>query len=208
MKIEIYIGTSQCDYEEELNVDYSISDIRNLTGRNIPKSLPMKLPWTDKNIEICKFINEANIFTEITETGTIIIDGGLFLSGKINLLEISHKEYIKINISHKGWIDDLAGVKLADLDWSDDDHTLNKTTINASEDPDTTNKNYLYPVINYGEFEEVDGTLVENIGAIWSCANYAAFVAGKVQITSFEHGLMTGDVIRISGTTDMTGYFQ
>ncbi|MBA7662882.1 hypothetical protein ES703_70915 [subsurface metagenome] len=45
-------------------------------------------------------------------------------------------------------------MKLADLDWSNDDHTLNKATIDASENPDATGKNYLYPLINYGTWEE------------------------------------------------------
>ena len=44
-------------------------------------------------------------------------------------------------------------MKIADLTWTADDHTYNKTTIDASEDPDTTTKNYLYPLVNYGQWE-------------------------------------------------------
>ena len=207
MITEVYIGTSQCDYEEELNVDYSISDIRNLTGRNIPKSLSIKLPMTDTNKEIFKFTNEANVFTEITDDGEIYIDGGFYLGGKVKVLE-TNTDYFKITISHKGWIDDLTDVKIADLSWSDDDHTMNKAIIDASEDPDTTTKNYIYPVINYDEFEEVDDNLVANMGTITACADYASFVAGKVKITDVEHGLYTYDVIKISGTTDYDGIFS
>ena len=154
MITEIYIGTSQCDYEDELNVDYSISNIKNLTGRNIPKTFAIKLPWTPTNIEIFKFTNEINVFIEITDTGSINFDGSEYLgNGKVRVLDVVDKEYIKITISQKGWIDTLSGVKIADLTWTDDDHTYNKATIDASEDPDTTGKNYLYPLINYGEWE-------------------------------------------------------
>lgn len=206
MKTEIYIGTDQCDYEDELNVDYAISDIRNLTGRNIPKSLSIKLPTTDNNKEIFNFVNEANVFTEITDDGEIYIDGGFYLGGKAKMLEVN-TDYFKIMISHKGWIDDLAEIKLEDLDWTNDDHTMNKATIDASEDTETGGKNYLYPVINYGEFEEVDANLVANMGTIASCADYAAFVAGKVKITDVGHGLLTGDVVKINNTTDYDGIF-
>jgi len=132
MITEIYIGTSQCDYEDELNVDYSISNIRNLTGRNIPTSFTIKLPWTPTNIEIFKFTSEINVYTEITDTGSIQIDGSEYLSnGKVRVLEVADKDYIKIIISQKGWIDSLSGVKISDLTWTDDDHTYNKATIDA-----------------------------------------------------------------------------
>lgn len=155
MITEVYIGTSQCDYEDELNIDYSISNIRNLTGRNIPKSHTIKLPWTPTNIEIFKFTSEINVHTEITDTGSINIDGSEYLgNGKVRVLQVVDKDYIKIIISQKGWIDTLSGVKIADLTWTADDHTYNKATIDASEDPDATGKNYLYPLINYGQWDE------------------------------------------------------
>ncbi len=139
MITEVYIGTSQCDYKDELNVDYAISDIRNLTGRNIPKSLSIKLPMTATNKEIFKFVNEANVFTEITDIGEIYIDGGFYIGGKVNVLE-TNTDYFKIIISHKGWIDNLTDVKIADLDWSNDDHTYDKSTMDDSENPDITSQ--------------------------------------------------------------------
>jgi len=205
MKTEIYIGTDRCDYQDELNIDYCISDIKDLTGRNIPKSFSIKLPMTDRNKEIFKFVNHADIFEEITDSGEIHINGSLYLSGKVKMIETG-SDYFKINISHKGWIDELAEVKLADLDWSDDDHTFNKTTIDASEDPDTTGKNYLYPVIDYGEFEEITG-YTGNAGTITAFADYNATVAGTIKATDASHGLVTGDVIKqmtISGDYDGT----
>ena len=89
MITEIYIGTSQCDYKGELNINYSISDIRNLTGRNIPKSMSIKLPMTDTNKGIFNFVNEANVFTEITDNGEIYIDGGFYLGDKVKVLEVN-----------------------------------------------------------------------------------------------------------------------
>jgi len=158
MITEIYIGTSQCDYEDELNVDYSISNIKNLTGRNIPTSFAIKLPLTPTNKEIFNFTNEINVFTEITDTGSIQIDGSEYLgNGKVRVLEV--KEYIKITISQRGWIDTLSGVKITDLTWTADDHTYNKATIDASEDPDTTGKNYLYPLINYGQWQQINESI-------------------------------------------------
>ncbi|GAG75699.1 unnamed protein product, partial [marine sediment metagenome] len=136
MITEVYIGTSQCDYEEELNIDYSISDIRKLTGRNIPKSMSFKLPMTDTNKSIFSYVNEANVFTEITDNGEIYIDGSIYLTGKVKVLDTI--DYFKITISHKGWIDNLTDVKLADLDWSADDHTFDKSTMDDSENPDIT----------------------------------------------------------------------
>lgn len=53
-----------------------------------------------------------------------------------------------------------------------------------------------------GTFSIYNNTNYGLIGSITAVANYTGVVAGTVSITSMNHGLVTGNVVTISGTTD------
>jgi len=149
MKIDIYIGSQRCDYNEELNIEYSIRDLLTPSIIRNNKSFTIKLPFTATNDLIFKNSSSINSQQEITDTARIIIDGTEVLSGMVKLLSIT--DNYSILVSKTTWIDQKATETLQDLDLSAYDHAVTVANMNTS-DSAAAGAFYRYPIINWGRF--------------------------------------------------------
>jgi hypothetical protein len=114
MTIDVYVGTERLDFNENLNIVYSIGDLRNLNIGSNNKSYTLNIPLTDNNKKILKFVNKLSSKTEVTGIGRIFIDGGEILKGAVKILSTGDA-YSKIIIEANDWADSLSNTKLKDV---------------------------------------------------------------------------------------------
>ena len=148
MNIELYIGTEQLEFNEPINVVFSIGDIRDLTLGNLNKSYTLNVPLTKTNRTILKHSETPGITDEITNKGRLYVNNMLIIAGTVIVLSVS-QDYIKVIISADDWMEAMKNTNLRDIDFSDDDHELTKTNIVASWS--AANAFYRYPMINFGQ---------------------------------------------------------
>jgi len=148
MNIELYIGTEQLEFNEPINVVFSIGDIRDLTLGNLNKSYTLNVPLTKTNRTILKHSETPGITDEITNKGRLYVNNMLIIAGTVIVLSVS-QDYIKVIISADDWMEAMKNTNLRDIDFSDEDHELTKTNIVASWS--AANAFYRYPMINFGQ---------------------------------------------------------
>lgn len=148
MNIELYIGTEQLEFNEPINVVFSIGDIRDLTLGNLNKSYTLNVPLTKTNRTILKHSETPGITDEITNKGRLYVNNMLIIAGTVIVLSVS-QDYIKVIISADDWMETMKNTNLRDIDFSDEDHELTKTNIVASWS--AANAFYRYPMINFGQ---------------------------------------------------------
>ena len=148
MNIELYIGTEQLEFNEPINVVFSIGDIRDLTLGNLNKSYTLNVPLTKTNRTILKHSETPGITDEITNKGRLYVNNMLIIAGTVIVLSVS-QDYIKVIISADDWMETMKNTNLRDIDFSDEDHELTKTNIVASWS--AAKAFYRYPMINFGQ---------------------------------------------------------
>jgi len=148
MNIELYIGTEQLEFNEPINVVFSIGDIRDLTLGNLNKSYTLNVPLTKTNRTILKHSETPGITDEITNKGRLYVNNMLIIAGTVIVLSVS-QDYIKVIISADDWMETMKNTNLRDIDFSAEDHELTKTNIVASWS--AANAFYRYPMINFGQ---------------------------------------------------------
>jgi len=114
MNTKIYIGIEQIDFNDEINLVYSIGDIRNLTLGSNNKSYTINVPMTKTNKRIFKYIDNYHAKEEITDKGRIVINGLNVMKGSVKILSTG-KLYSKIIINSGDWIDDLSNTRLNEV---------------------------------------------------------------------------------------------
>ena len=146
MKVEVYIKTDKFDYNDELNLEYSLRDYLSTDIVKNNSSFAINLPLTENNIELTKHLTFINSSEEVSDFGTIRIDDSEVLSGVLRVLEI--EDTIKIVITSNNWVTDIINNTLKDLDLSAHDHVMTEAVMNASDS--ASNAFYRYPLINWG----------------------------------------------------------
>ena len=146
MNIKLYIGSDLADFNEVFNVMFSVGDVRNSDGSN-DKTYTLNLPLTSTNKRLLGFINEIDVRTEIDKTGRLYLNDMLIISGKIIITKYT-EYFINIIITTDDWMDDLANLRLIDLDLSAYDFTFTKAKVEDSWS--ATYPMYRYPMINFG----------------------------------------------------------
>lgn len=114
MSIDIYIGTERLDFSDNINLVYSIGDIKDLNLGSNNKSYTIDVPLTDNNRKILKYVNTLAGRTEITAVARIFIDGGELLKGKVRVLSADSLK-AKIIIEANDWAATLENTKLKDV---------------------------------------------------------------------------------------------
>lgn len=167
-KIEIYINDSLVDLPEggvRFSATYSVADIASITQRKSSLTKTLTLPGTARNRAIFGFAEELSSTTGIDQTvkpnARIDKEGVTVLKGVFKITNVvmsdtnNIAEYKGVILGDNGsWKLLIQDLKLSDLDLSDQDHTYNTATINTSETLIDT-RDYVYPLINYGEW--IDG---------------------------------------------------
>jgi len=146
MKVEIYLGTILLDYNDDINVEYSIRRLLDPGIILTNKSFTIKLPLSDTNIEAIEYFNKINTEDEVSGLAMVRIDGVEVLNGLMKIIEIT--DYVKVIITKTEWLEGRKKDTLQDLDLSTHDHTYGETTMNSSDS--AANSFYRYPLINWG----------------------------------------------------------
>jgi len=146
--IKLYIGSDLCDFNEPINVVMSIGDLRDISLGNLNKSYSLNVPLTKTNRAIIKNSHLPGSTDEISDIGRLYVNGMLIISGKVQQL-LSQGYYIKLIITADDWMDDLLNTNLLDIDFTAEDHLLNKTNIVASWS--AAEAFYRYPFVNFGQ---------------------------------------------------------
>jgi len=156
------------DYEdlEILNVNpkitISITDSRNPEKTKSTKSQLLQLPIED-NAEILGFVsdyavNAEQIYDAYLETDLVQI------KGKLQILGVDNKSFgvIKTQFlsNNFNWIDQTKTTKVNSLSIPAIEHTLTKAVVDAAVDG---TKDYLYPLVDYGQFQVVGGVYVVDV---------------------------------------------
>ena len=161
--IEEFEYTSLDLYEDiDININYLISDIRDIANKNASFSKDITIPGTSKNT---KFFNQVfNINSDTTFSTNkscsvrILIDSIEVLNGNLqlkNVIELIDKnlEYIVVATDVvKDIFFDMGEKYLDELDNSDLDHIANWVNVKKSfvSDYEDETVDYVYPYIDYG----------------------------------------------------------
>ena len=168
--IEIIVNNQALEFEEiDLQITKSIADIREPQQRQSEWSKTITIPGTPNNNKLFNHIFDVN--KSITQfqynpnkkaSCLLLVDGAVHLQGFIRLTDIvANDEQISYNITIHGQLSDLfndiKNLKLSDLDFSEYNHTLNRTNVinswstsiivNSSTEAFEYGKGYVYSQI-------------------------------------------------------------
>lgn len=162
MKTEIIIPSSGViDLYEDvaLSLNYNIANVRTPEKRNADFSKTIIVPGTDNNNNLLAHIFEIGVDRLFNPnrktTAELVVDKTAVMKGILRLARIKNldNKRIEYELELKGRVDDLfTSIKdllLTDIDWSDLNHTWNKTDIINSWSA-TVGEGYVYPFIDYG----------------------------------------------------------
>jgi hypothetical protein len=149
-----------------LALTFSISSIRDIGKTKSNFSKTFRVPETtenNKNLSSIYYSSTSNSNTAKNLNRCIIVEDGIPLQkGWVrvkNVIETqSGREYELLFFGNNyAWIKGFRDINIRDLDFSSDNHTWNKSTVEASwgsvgAPADSDDRSYVYPVINYGEF--------------------------------------------------------
>jgi hypothetical protein len=168
--IEIIVNNQALEFDEiDLQITKNIADIREPQQRQSEWSKTITIPGTPNNNKLFNHIFDVN--KSITQfqynpnkkaSCLLLVDGAVHLQGFIRLTDIiANDEQISYNITIHGQLSDLfndiKNLKLSDLDFSEYNHTLNRTNVinswstsiivNSSTTPFEYGKGYVYSQI-------------------------------------------------------------
>lgn len=173
---KVIIGGSEVDLynQEELKTsfNYSISNINNLDVRKNSFSTTIKVPATNNNRITLGFPEDWNTASAVNQTvkpdAYVEKDGARIFIGfaKANAaIEQDNQivtEYELELVGDNGvWRSGMLNLKLSDLDFSSDNHTLTKAHQELSETV-SASRNYVYDFCNRGRFDGAFFSVDEN----------------------------------------------
>lgn len=161
---KIFIGGEQVDLFDRdklrLALTYSIADINKIETRSSGFSKTVTVPRSHNNDLIFGFgtdINSSDAYSQNERRAAYIEVGGTVLLRGVaktnkntvkNADNTGQYEFVIIG-DNADWKEQLSENNINELDYSDQDHVLNKANIDTSETVSTT-RDYVYPLINYG----------------------------------------------------------
>lgn len=155
-----------------LTISYAIQDINNLGKNTGSVSKTSSISGTASNKNALGFPEDIGSLDALDQTvqkeARWEVDGIDIIKGVVKLTEVIRNiagnitEYKIVTIGNNGtWVNQLLGLDLRDIDFSDQNHIYDKATIDTSETiaPD---RHYVYPLINYGEFQDLGKVVIED----------------------------------------------
>jgi len=168
-EIEIYIDDKQIDTGNvRVTLKLQLIELRDFTKRKAFKTSTIEVPATATNQRVFGYLEDVGVrypderMTGYVSAGALTFRGYVRLYGSktVNGVSVYRFQFIAAN-----WLEELRGVRLSDLDWSDDDHTVTASEITAAES--LTSRSYIYPLLDYGAFHDNDNVMaVERFPAI------------------------------------------
>lgn len=144
----------------DLAITSAVSDANNLTVRKSSNTKVIKVPASGPNKILFGHPHDINSIVSINQLtkptviiladGTQIFKGYAKISGSLELNNIAEYEITCIG-TNGDWIGRIGGAKLSDLDYSDQNHTIDHATILASEMV-AVGREYVYDFIDRGKF--------------------------------------------------------
>lgn len=156
---KLYIGSDLLDCDElEYPVDLAIFDAESFETKKANKSKIIRVPATENNQQILGRLHDVAINPTLTGLEGRLVKNGFELKGRVIIHDIERdKDGIHYNlqiVSGNGdWVKQLEGKMITELDIPTIEHEYNDTNINDSE---TAGGDYVYPLINYGQFQGGD----------------------------------------------------
>ncbi len=159
MADKLYIGSELLDCDGlEYPVDLAIFDIEEFDTRKANKSKIIRVPATENNQQILGRLQDVAINPTLTGLEGRLVKNGFELKGRVIIHDIERDATgtwfnLQIVSGNGDWVQQLKGKMLTDLTMASIEHEYNETNINDSE---TAGGDYLYPLINYGQFQGGD----------------------------------------------------
>lgn len=168
---KVYINDSEVDlydpYDLDLAITLAVAEANDITTRKKSNTKTLKFPGTGNNKVIFGHPEDVNSIVNIDqqEKPKVIIeaDGTEIFRGFIKVqaatsLDDKVVEYVGVCTGTNGdWIERIGKANVNELDYSDQNHTNDITTVDGSEIV-TTGREYVYDLIDRGEFS----------GQLWS----------------------------------------
>jgi len=184
MSARLFVEGIEADTLGDIDVDFtfSVSDISDIERRNTAYSKTITLPSTAKNQQLFGNIFDISVnndfYAEDANIGVnfnpakqakaqIFLDNVKIFDGVLRMMKINSLEgdiVYEVNVFGRlrDILHELGDKTLADLDFSDYDHTWNRTNIEDSWDRTEWvdgGDNYVYPLVDYGYLA---GTINDN----------------------------------------------
>lgn len=175
MSARLFVEGIEADTLGDIDVDFtfSVSDISDIERRNTAYSKTITLPSTAKNQQLFGNIFDISVnndfYAEDANIGVnfnpakqakaqIFLDNVKIFDGVLRMMKINSLEgdiVYEVNVFGRlrDILHELGDKTLADLDFSDYDHTWNRTNIEDSWDRTEWvdgEDNYVYPLVDYG----------------------------------------------------------
>jgi hypothetical protein len=148
--------------DTEIAITYQAHDVRTIESRDGAYAETFTLPDTE---EVRNALGHSNLITSATETPYKVLNASIeqdfntILQGKAGHTEVSEGYAIEFNGNNADLFEQIKDKNLQDLDLSDLDHAWTPLNVGAynSHYPE---RGYLYPLINYGFWNEryLDGS--------------------------------------------------
>jgi uncharacterized protein (TIGR02145 family) len=139
--------SDEINFDEPLNVTFSIGDIREVSFGSNNKSYTLNFPLTKKIKKLLKFINQADVKSEPNARAYLYVRKTLVIAGKVIVLGYSDTA-AKVIISADDWMDVLSNTKMSALNLSDSTFVLSIAKVQDSWS--ASYPAYRYPMINFG----------------------------------------------------------
>lgn len=221
---KVFIGTREVDLYDQAELragyNYSLSNINNLDTRKNAYSTTIKVPATGPNKITFGFPEDWNADATLNQTvkpdAYVEKDGARIFIGfaKVNAAIEQEKQIIvEYEIELVGdngvWRSGMSNLKLSDLDYSSDDHTMTKAHQELSETVDAS-RNYVYDFCNRGRFDGAFFTVDEN-GDLIEEPYFSVEVTDRypaISIWSFVLKMFTNQGFRIVSSFMDSSFFR
>ena len=200
--------------EEPISLTYNVADVNDISSRNSSFSKTIKLPETRNNRSVFGDIADLGVNSSFNPNkktkAWILVDTAVIFEGYIQLRKvIINKETeqgdyeVVIYADNDNFYKQLGDGFISDIDFSELDHTWNKTNIISSFTA-SYNNGYYYPLIDYGQdwdLGEINGwtnaynTQVK-VGDMYPATN-VRYIFDKIFSLagySYKSDFLTGDI--------------
>ena len=151
---EIYIGNNKLDFNDTLNVEYSLSDFSEFGSGSNNTSYSITIPLTDNNKRVLKYTDSLSTFDSITDLGKIVFSENELITGIVKILGFN-KTTVNIIIESTDWLNGLDTLLLTDLDLSSYNLTYNSANVLTTWSAALGNF-IRFPYVNYGQYALVN----------------------------------------------------
>jgi hypothetical protein len=154
---------------DNINITFSIGDIRNLSFGNNNKTYTFPIPLTKNNRKLLSFITEPDVKTEPDTLTRLYIKEQLIIQGRLKVIGFNENN-ATVLVSSDDWISELEGRKMTSLDLSTYNHLLTHTNVESSWTG--LYEVFRYPMINFGYVQT--GSFISN--RVWLPTDFVPMI--------------------------------